>query len=112
MWIHGGRTDVVTVMTAQYDLWGVCAQHTSLTGHAMWEGAISVRLFQYLCISDRWSCNLYFTPCINEQYLLLMLCLFIVWGEKYDENYNHYLFQITSLSSGHKINHSLDLANF
>jgi len=27
--------DVVSVMAAYYDLWGVCAQHTRLTGHNM-----------------------------------------------------------------------------
>jgi len=25
--------DVVSVMAAYYDLWGMCAQHTRLTGH-------------------------------------------------------------------------------
>ena len=27
--------DVVSVMAAYYDLWGVCAVHTRLTGHNM-----------------------------------------------------------------------------
>jgi hypothetical protein len=30
MWIHGGRTDDVSVMAAQYDLWGVCALHNKV----------------------------------------------------------------------------------
>jgi hypothetical protein len=39
-------------------------------------GAILLCFFQYLCILDRLGCILYVTPCITEQYLLLMFCLF------------------------------------